>query len=149
MGALKFKSKLKGDGKPACYIEIPKRIMSAFDGRVKIKLIAKLNGYSYQTTVFSMGGCVGIPVRREIREKAKLEFGKTIDVVLVEDLKKRSVVAPADFAKLLRISGLTTVFKNLSYTRQKEHVLKITSAKKVETKKRRMEKIISLLSKSI
>lgn len=142
---IKFRTSLRGDGKPASFIEIPQEVMAVFNGRIRVKVAAKLNGFAYRTTIFSMGDCIGIPVRKEIREKAGLEFGKTIDVVLEEDLKERVMKIPADLANELKTSGLTSVFRKLSYTRQKESIQSIESAKTPETRKRRIEKVINSL----
>lgn len=142
---IKFKTRLQSDGKPASFIEIPPEVMAVFNGRIRVKVVAKLNGFPYRTTIFSMGDCIGIPVRKEIREKAGLEFGKTIDVVLEEDLKERVMKTPADLANELKASGLTSIFRKQSYTRQKESIQSIESAKTPETRNRRIEKVINSL----
>jgi hypothetical protein len=146
MAELKFETKLLGNGSSVSYIEIPKKVMTSFGGRKRVKLKATLNGYSYRTTIFSMGGCCGIPVRKEIRNNAKLEPGSRVRVALTEDLDTRKVSIPLDFLRVLKKSKEKYArFKQLSHTRQKEYVVWITAAKKPETRANRIDKTLEKL----
>jgi hypothetical protein len=149
MAELKFDAELQGDGSSVSFVEIPEKVMKAFNGRKRVKVKVKLNGYLYRTTIFSMGGCCGIPVRREIRNHAKLEPGDRIRVVLEEDLDVRTVSIPSDFLTVLKRSKEKHErFKQLSYTRQKELVTWITGAKKPETRTARIKKALNELGTS-
>jgi len=146
MNPLKFIAKLSGDGSSVSFIEIPKKIMSAFGGRTRVKVKASLNGYVYRTTIFRMKGCTGIPVRREIRENAVVGRGERVQVLLEEDLEVRSVTVPPDLLKALeREEHLLSRFKGLSYTQQKEYAVWVTAAKKPETRVARISKTIEKL----
>jgi hypothetical protein len=146
MYPLKFDAKLSGDGSSVSFIEIPRKIMSAFGGRTRVKVKASLNGYGYRTTIFKMKGCIGIPVRREIRENAGVERGERVQVLLEEDLEVRAVTVPPDMLKALKSEeDLFSRFKELSYSHQKEYVVWVTAAKKPETRVARISKTIQKL----
>jgi hypothetical protein len=146
MNPMKFDAKLSGDGASVSFIEIPKKIMSAFGGRTRVKVKASINGYEYRTTIFNMKGCIGIPVRREIREQAGVERGERVQVLLEEDLEVRAVTIPPDLLKALKgEERLFARFKELSYSNQKESVVWVTTAKKPETRRARIFKTIEKL----
>ena len=52
---------------------------------------------------------------------------------------------PAKFEKLMKKEGLLSVFKELSYTHQKEYCRWIMEAKKEETRLKRLDKAIEML----
>jgi uncharacterized protein YdeI (YjbR/CyaY-like superfamily) len=56
------------------------------------------------------------------------------------------VVEPADFARALDADPVArTAYDRLSYSRKREHVLAIESAKKAETRARLIEKALAML----
>jgi uncharacterized protein YdeI (YjbR/CyaY-like superfamily) len=58
----------------------------------------------------------------------------------------RAVVEPADFARALDADPVArTAYDRLSYGRKREHVFAIESAKKAETRMRRIEKVLAVL----
>lgn len=63
------------------------------------------------------------------------------------DFKNRVVTLPEDFEKELRKNkNALQKFDKLSFTHKKEYVLAILEAKKTETRQRRIQKIIQMLS---
>ncbi len=136
---IRFDARLKDD----FWIELPKRVMDSFGGRVRVKIRATLNGFTYRTTIFSMKGCVGIPVRREVQHGAGIEAGSLIKVELEEDVSPRTVALPPALRKALRSKALRDGFDSLSYTRRKELVSAIKGAKKPETQAARVEKAVA------
>jgi uncharacterized protein YdeI (YjbR/CyaY-like superfamily) len=62
------------------------------------------------------------------------------------DTEPRVVVEPADFARALDADPVSrTAYDRLSYSRKREHVLAIESAKKAETRNRLIEKALGML----
>ena len=58
-----------------CYIPVPFDPVPVF-GRVRAPVKVTLNGYTFRSTIFSMEGMVGIPLRKSNREAAGLEGGR-------------------------------------------------------------------------
>ena|SRR5438270_3223263 len=139
MASKTFETCLKDD----FWIEIPKRIMDGFGGRVRVKVRATLNGFTFRTTIFSMKGCVGIPVRRDVQHGAGIGPGLPVKVELEEDLAPRRVAVPPVLKKALGTKAVRAAFESLSYTRRKELVAAINEARKPETKASRIEKAVA------
>ena len=63
------------------------------------------------------------------------------------DTDKREVKPPADLAKALKSSpALWKHWQELSYSHQREHVDFVEQAKKLETRIRRIERVIEMIS---
>lgn len=122
-----------------CFIPLtfdPKAIF----GKVRVPVKVTLNGYTYRSTIATMGGPPCIPLRRSNREAAGLEGGETLAVRLELDTGTRAVMPPTDFAKALKDAPPAWQrWCELSYSHQREHADAIESAKKAETRVRRIE----------
>jgi hypothetical protein len=112
-------------------------------GEVRAPVKVTLNGYTYRSTIFAMGGPPFIPLRKSNREAAGLEGGETLEVRIELDTDKREVKPPADFVKALKAAPPAWErWQGLSYTHQREYVEALAEAKKAETRARRMESAI-------
>jgi uncharacterized protein YdeI (YjbR/CyaY-like superfamily) len=70
-----------------------------------------------------------------------------VNVEVEKDEEERVVELPEDFKNALKENPQAQEnFNKLSYTHQKEYVNWITGAKRAETRNRRIEKTISLLT---
>ena len=130
-----FRTTIYRDGS-MCFIPLPFDPKPVF-GKVRAPVKVKLNGYSYRSTIASMGDGACIPLRRSNREAAGLEGGETLSVTLELDTQKREVAPPPDLVKALKAAPPAWErWRELSYTFQREHVEAITSSKKEETRRR-------------
>src|SRR5262245_5642805 len=133
-----FRTTIYRDGS-MCFIPVPFDPKPVF-GKVRAPVKVKLNGYTYRSTIASMGDGAGIPLRRSNREAAGLEGGETLSVTLELDTQKREVAPPPELVKALKAAPPAWErLRELSYTFQREHVEAITSAKKPETRNRRID----------
>ena len=108
-------------------------------GRIRAPVKVTLNGYTYRSTIAAMGGPPCIPLRKSNREAAGLDGGETLEVRLDLDTETREVNPPADLVRALKsVGGALEKWKRLSYSHQREHVEAIESAKKPETRARRI-----------
>jgi len=122
-----------------CFIPIPFDPEPVF-GRTRVPVKVTLNGYTYRSTIASMGGNVLIPLRKSNREAAGLEGRETIEVRLDLDEEKREIKPPAEFARALRAAPPAwDRWRELSYSHQREFVEAISDTKKPETRTRRIE----------
>jgi hypothetical protein len=128
-----------------CIIPVPFDPKAVF-GKARAPVRVTLNGYTFGSTIFSMGGPSFIPFRRSHREAAGLEGGETLEVTLALDTAPRTVTAPADLANALKAAGAMGGWKALSFTHQREHVEAIEGAKKPETRVRRIEAAIAMIA---
>ena len=107
-------------------------------GKLRAPVKVTVNGYTYQSTIASMGFGPCLPLRKSNREAAGLEGGETLRVTLELD-DKREVEAPTDLKKALQaVAGGWKKWGALAYTHQREHAAAIEGAKKPETRARRI-----------
>ena len=108
-------------------------------GKVRAPVRVTLNGYTYASTIFTMGGEHGIPLRRSHREAAGLKGDETLKVTLALDTAVRKVALPVELARAFRKDRAAAKrWATLSYTHQREHAESISGAKKPETRARRV-----------
>jgi len=122
-----------------CYIPVPFDPKPVF-GKVRAPVVVTLNGYSYRSTIASMGGTVCITLRRSNREAAGLEGNETLQVRLDLDAEARRVAPPPDLVKALKAApSAWERWGELSFSHQREYVEAVEEAKKPETRSRRIE----------
>ena len=126
-------------------IPVPFDVEKVF-GAKRVPVKAWINGAEYQGSVFRMGGKYMMAVPKVFREAAGIKAGEKITVTIEKDTAKRTVELPPDLAEALKKNDLTDVFSKLSYTHQKEYVNAINEAKKEETRLKRIERTIELVS---
>jgi Bacteriocin-protection, YdeI or OmpD-Associated/Domain of unknown function (DUF1905) len=141
MSSKTFKTTIVREGS-MCYVPVPFDPRTVF-GTVRAPVKVTLNGYTYRSTIASMGGTVCIPLRKSNREAAGLAGGETTEVKLELDTEKREVKPPADLVRSLKSApGAWDRWNDLSYSHQREHVQAIEEAKKPETRERRIERAV-------
>lgn len=142
-----FKTSIVRDGS-SCFIPVPFDPKPVF-GKVKAPVTVTLNGYTYRSTIASMGAGPCLPLRRSHREAAGLEGGETLSVTLALDTDKREVTPPADLVKALKAAPPAWErFRSLSYTHQREHAEAVEQAKKPETRARRIASTVKSLAEA-
>src|SRR5580658_2910205 len=108
-------------------------------------VVVNVNGYEYRNTVGVMGGKHMISISAAVRKETGLKGGDPIHVTLTLADALREVDVPADFAAALSADPAAgAFFAALSNSLQRYHVDNISEAKTAETRKRRIEKAISL-----
>jgi hypothetical protein len=146
---MRFHATVQLHGKTATGIEVPAGILVALGGGKRPQVRVTINGYSYPSTVGSMGGLALIPISAEVRGRAGVAAGDEVDVDVVLDTAPRVVEVPDDLAAALtRDPGARQAFDRLSYTGQQRHVLSVEQTKTPETRQRRIDKTVSELSGS-
>ena len=138
----------KHENLDATGITVPFDVEKVFGAR-RVPIKAWINGAEYRGSVFRMGGKYMMAVPKAFRDAAGIKAGEKITVTIEKDTEKRTVEVPADLAEALKKNNLTEVFAKMSYTHQKEYVNAVREAKKEETRLRRIEKMIELLSLKI
>jgi hypothetical protein len=143
---MRFHATIRLDGKTATGIEVPADVLAALGPGKRPKVRVTINGYSYGSTVGSMGGRSLIPVSADVRTKAGVAAGDEIDVEVAADTDPRSIEIPADFAAALDGEpAARRVFEKLSNSGQRRYVLSIEQAKTTETRGRRIDKAVGEL----
>jgi len=143
---MKFRVNILTAGKTATGFEVPPEIVTALGAGKKPAVRVTMNGYSYRSTVATMGGRFMIPVSAEVRANAGVAGGDAVDIDLELDTAPREVTVPADFQKALDgDEAASRAFDKLNYSNKRRHVMTIEGTKSEETRRRRIEKAISTL----
>lgn len=146
MSALKFRAVVLLGGKTATGIEVPAETLSALGPSKRPAVTVTINGFTYRSTVGTMGGRHLIPVSADVRTKAGVQAGDQVTIELKADDQPRSVDVPAALtAALARKPGARRAFDALSYSAQRRHVLAVDAAKSAETRQRRVDAVVSEL----
>jgi hypothetical protein len=128
-----------------CFVPVPFDPRKVF-GKVRAPVQVTLNGYTYRSTIASMGGGPCIPLRRSNREAAGLEGGERLAVRIQLDGAPRKVTPPADLVRALKAAAPAwDRWRALSHTHQREHVEAITGARKPETRERRIAQAVRMI----
>jgi hypothetical protein len=148
MSAQRFVATLEQHGSGTVVV-VPYDLKEAFgSGRPPVR--ATVNGYTFRTTLFTMGGRALLGLNREVREAATVEPGQEVSVELERDNEPRTVEVPSDLAAALDADPVVReTFDGLSYTHRKEYVRWIEEAKRTETRTRRVEKSVEMLREGI
>ena len=90
--------------------------------------------------------CYIIGITKEIRKKIEKEPGDIIEVTIEKDEEERVVEIPTDFKERIELDNNIKEFWNtLSFSIQKKYVTWITSAKKEDTRNKRIDTAIEKL----
>ena len=127
-------------------IEIPPEVIEALGAGKRPKIVVTVGGFSYRSTVGVMGGHFMVGVTQEQRAKTGLKAGDAIEVTIELDTAPREVTAPPDLLAAVDAAGVREAWEKLSYTHRKEHVRAIEEAKAPETRQRRIEKAMAMVT---
>jgi len=128
-------------------IEVPPEVVEALGAGKRPPVTVTLNGYTYRSSIASMGGKFMISLSAENREKAGVAGGDELDVDIELDTAPREVEVPQDFAAALDAEpAARATFDKLSYSNKSWHVLQVQGAKTDETRQRRIAKSVATLA---
>ena len=138
----------KPDGMNSAYFIVPFDVQKVYGTKAQVKVKGTLDGYPYRGSIVPMGGGVHVMgLRKEIRDAIGKSAGDTVKVVMEIDSEPRIMEIPSDFKKALnKNKKIKVTFDKLSYSHRKEYVMWIESAKKIDTRIRRITKAIEKLS---
>ena len=126
-------------------ITIPFDVEKVF-GAKRVPVKVSINGADYRGSVVRMSGKYMLGIPKVFRDAAGIKAGDTITVEIERDTEERTVEIPKDFADALEKAGVMDKFSKMSFTHRKEYVRAVTESKKEETRIRRIEKNIEMLS---
>lgn len=149
MAIKKFTAVLEKSDKgiDATFISIPFDVENEYGTKGQVKVKATFDGHPYRGVIANMGtGCHVIGVRKDIRAAIDKQAGDRVAVTLELDTEERVVDVPQDLQKLLTKSPKAEAFYNtLSFTNRKEYAVWVSSAKKQETRDKRLQETITKL----
>jgi hypothetical protein len=143
---LRFRTTVEQAGKTATGIEVPSTVVAGLGAGKRPSVRVTINGFTYRSTVASMGGRFMVGVSAENRAGAKVDGGDVVDVDIELDTAPRVVELPKDFAAALKKEPKAEkTFDGLSNSNKGWHVSSIEGAKTDETRQRRIAKSVAAL----
>ncbi|MFC8532658.1 YdeI/OmpD-associated family protein [Streptomyces sp. NPDC057249] len=142
---MKFRSHVEPP-EPMRGLEVPPEVVAALGGGARPPVTITLNGHTWKSRVALLRGRHLLGLSHANRKAAGVEIGEEVEVDLELDTEPRVVVEPPDFARALDDDpAARAAYDDLTHSRKREHVRAIESAKKPETRQRRIEKAIATL----
>jgi len=125
----------------AAFVFVPGDLKKLF-GTLKPRVNIYYDHVLYRGTIANMGeGPIAI-LPKEIRAKLKKTHGDLVEVKITLDTEVREIEMPEELLELLKEHQLLKVFNTLSYSKRKEMARGITSAKREETKHKRLAAVL-------
>lgn len=152
MKIYEFDGEIKKHGSiDGAYIEFPYDVEEEFGVKGHVKVRATFDGYEYRGSLAKMSqGCHLLGITQKIRKEINKQPGDLVHVVITKDDEQRIVEIPEDFQKQLDENEKAKVFyKGLSYSNQKKFADWVLSAKRFETKEKRIREAIEMLAKGV
>jgi hypothetical protein len=146
-GKIEFSAQIQDAGDGGAYFEFPFDTQELFGTTGRVPVIAYFDGEPYRGSLVRMGlERHLLIILKSIREKIGKTIGDTVSVQVLLDEDPRVVQVPEDLQAALNESPDALIrFGKLSYSHQRQHILWIEEAKKSETRKKRIDKLISTL----
>jgi bifunctional DNA-binding transcriptional regulator/antitoxin component of YhaV-PrlF toxin-antitoxin module len=143
---MRFVATLEQSGRTATGIEVPAEVVDALGSGRKPAVTVTINGYSYRSSIASMGGRFMLPVSAEVRGGAGVAAGDELEIDVELDTTPREVVVPEDLGAALDADAdARRFFDGLSYSNKRRIVLSVEGAKTAETRERRIGKAVASL----
>lgn len=144
-----FSARIEAHGKTATGFQVPAAVVGALGTGKKPRVLVTIGGHTYRSTVAVYGGVFMLPLNAANRNAAGVAAGDEVEVSLRLDTEERTVTIPHDLAAALDAhSGARAAFDRLSYTKRRERAEAVESAKRVDTRNRRISTIVEELTQS-
>ena len=149
---LSFQARIQNHGKGSwSFVEIPHTVSSTLGTRARVPVQGTVEGVAVRTSLLPDGvGGYTMVVNREVQHAAGVGVGSPVRCVLSIDTAPRVIGRPADLRKALtRSRPARNFFDRLSYSHQKRYVDWLTGAKRPETRKRRLGRLVERLKQGL
>jgi uncharacterized protein YdeI (YjbR/CyaY-like superfamily) len=143
---ISFRTNILKTGKNNTGIQVPEEIIQKLGSNRRPLVQVTIKNYTYRSAVAVMDGKYMISLSAENRQAANVQGGDEVEVTIELDLEPRVVDVPEDLKVALNNAGVFTTFEKSAPSMQKEYVRQVVEAKAIETRQRRISKIIEKLS---
>lgn len=124
-------------------LQVPAEVIESLTGGKQPRVRVTINGHTWSTRIAIMRGRHLIGLSNANRSASGVEVGEEVEVQVELDAEPVTVVEPEDFvAALAADPAARAVYDRLTVSQKRQHVRMIESAKKPETRIRRIEKAI-------
>ena len=142
---MKFRARVESP-EPMRGLEVPQEVVEALGGGKRPTVTITINGHSWRSRIAIMRGRYLIGLSNANRQAAAIVTGDETEVDVQYDPEPRVVAEPADLAGALDADPLArAAYNRLPHGLKLQHVRAVETAKKPETRLRRIDKAIAAL----
>jgi hypothetical protein len=142
-----FTAKLEPVPHGGHYVVVPAKVADAQGLKHGARVRGTVNGVAYRSSLMKYGGIFHLGVHKATLAAARVKAPARVKVTIERDDQPLPTdTVPSDLARALkRNRAASAAWKALRPSRKREHVKSVADAKKPETRKRRIEKIVAEL----
>jgi len=131
------------------FVDVPFDVPEVFGSRRQVRVKGTIDGHPFASSIAPMGaGAYLLGLHKATREAIGKSIGDSVDLVIEADTTERVVTVPDDLKRALaRNAAANKTFENFAYTHRKEYVQWVESAKKPETRQRRIAEAVSRIAR--
>jgi hypothetical protein len=146
-GPIKFTAEIFAGHGGGMFVEFPKDVEFLFGVKGRVPVKASFDGIPYRGSLLKMGtDCHCIGVLKEIRNTLKKTSGDKVQVIIELDEEERKIELAPDVVQVLNQNTKAKAFwETLSFTNQREYHEWIESAKRRETRAKRIAEMVEKL----
>ena len=127
-------------------LEVPVEVVQALGGGKRPPVTITLNGHTWRSRVAIMRGRYLLGLSNANREAAGVSTGDEVEVDLSLDTEQRVVVEPEDLARALDADPpARAAYDRLAHSHKRTHARAVESARRPETRRRRIEEVLAML----
>jgi hypothetical protein len=133
------------------YVVVPPDVADAAGLRHGMRVRGTVNGATYRSSLMMYGGIFHLGVHKATLAAASITPPAAVSVTIEADEQPLPTdVVPEDLARALKLQpGASAAWESLRPSLKREHVQSLLSAKKPETRERRIAKVLQSLSTSM
>lgn len=119
-------------------------------GQARPRVVGTVNGHPFRTRLAVYGGVTYLGFAAEVRTRAGIDVDSTLDIEIGPDDKPPEIDLPDALAAALRDNpGARAAYEALSFTNRKEYAGWVSSAKREDTRRRRVTRALEMLVEGI
>jgi hypothetical protein len=127
-------------------LEVPAEVVEALGGGERPPVTIVVNGHSWRSRIAKMRGRYLIGFSKANRAAAGVDTGDQVEVAVELDTEPRVIAEPEDLTRALDADpAARAAWDALAPSHRRRHIHAIESAKKPETRARRIEKALAEL----
>jgi len=130
------------------FAPVPPAVVRTEGLRARLRVVGTIDGSPFRSTLMPRGGgALFIVVPRSVRERIGKEGGQSVRVDLVVDSRPEKVRVPKDLDRAL--GSARSTFDRLTPSHRKAFLQWIDSAKRVETRERRVTETVRMVRQGL
>lgn len=144
----KFQAKVAPSGN-ATAVEVPKDGIESFGAGARPPVAITINGHRWRSRIAVKDGKCLVGISAANRQASAISAGDLVEVLLELDEEPRTIPEPTDLSDALeKNKRARAAFDGLPFGLKRRHIAAIEDAKSLQTRQRRIARLVSDLQQS-